>query len=657
MAFLLGGCAALLEPAPDPVEEPEEVQLRRSADQAWQKDRQQEAVELYQELLELPDIPEDVQIRAWQRIAKAALDMEQYALTAEALQNWADIDPGAYQEWSWNRLLLDYLKEQGRYADLQQRLENLLDRDDYGEKNQLNALLRLSRHYVQQEKYDQLWEPWQKAYYQLEKEQDRGQMEQALHEFLQGLEQQKLLSLEPEIMELDRAEFPGALAQWELYVQGLEMEHWPWSKVLRTLQEILAASQLELETELKLRLQDLKDELGPVRSGVAMLLPLDEDYQQISQGILRGVDTALWRLSHGEEVPEFRVINTATAQWKQELIGLPEYFRIVGGPLRSEIWEELADSDQVHKRTFFGFRPELPQGDEGQLAYRFFPSAQDQVQSLLDVLDQELDINNFAVLYPDGDYGDRMSQVFWQEVQDREGKISAITNYPSREHSRWREVVADFLQVPEGLRGPGRDAGQDRSGPVSRKSQFKAVFLPDSLSQARMMIPEFFYYDARSLIFLGPALWSQGWEDPSRLDQDFFQLALMPGAWWPEQENVLIQEHKQGLEELLQGDADFWTVLGFDFLRFAHSLPRELDLQDRSGLNAFLAEKEDFQWTMAPLSWDDQGRASQEMYVLQPGGDQPKPLELLSFKARWERERAQELRRRSRIIEQDGQQQ
>lgn len=651
LAFGLWGCAPI-ETIPEPEKEPDALRISRRAEQAWQEGRLQETLDLYQELLQLPDPAHKLQEQAWQRIAQAALETGQYGQAGRALQHWSELNPEVRKGWPWNSLLADYFELQGRYADLQQHLNRLLEDGIYALQVQLAALFRLSRHYIEQGKYAQAWSAWQDVYSQQKRAQDRLQLENALLDLLQEIQKEQWFAMQEEILRRPRSDFPGALLQWAFYVQGLHAEHFSWPRVWPILQDILSKSQLEMASKLEAQLQALSEKYGPAKPALAMLLPLDGDFRKISRSLLRGADTALWQMpGGGTSGLEVRVINTSSAAWRQELEDLPMRFQIVGGPLQSEVWQEISRSGCAEKRIFFTFRPELPQGDEGQLGYRFFPGHKDQVQSMLQVLQSELDIDNYAVLYPKGEYGRRMSKIFWEEAQRHQGRVSTLASYPARDHTRWKGTVADFLQVPQGLRGPGKDAEQKKPGPVSPLSPFRAVYLPDSLAQARTMIPEFFYYDARSLIFIGPLLWSQERQDIDRLDQDLFRLALMPGAWLLDADNPAVQSLIQGLEELLQGEPDFWTALGYDFLRFAQELILSANLQSPSTLNEYLAGPKDFAWSMAPLVWDEQGRARQELFLLQPGDSGPEQLDLPLFKARWALEREYELRRRARYID------
>jgi hypothetical protein len=96
-----------------------------------------------------------------------------------------------------------------------------------------------------------------------------------------------------------------------------------------------------------------------------------------------------------------------------------------------------------------------------------------------------------------------------------------------------------------------------------------------------------------------------------------------------------------------QDKPDFWTALGYDFIRFAAGL----SLPPGAGpdqVNNLLARRSMKNWALAPISWDAQGRAAQDMFVLQPSSGSLVPVHLESLKAR----RSMRQARRERLLQQ-----
>jgi uncharacterized protein len=147
---------------------------------------------------------------------------------------------------------------------------------------------------------------------------------------------------------------------------------------------------------------------------------------------------------------------------------------------------------------------------------------------------------------------------------------------------------------------------------------FQAVFLPDTLTTAKSIVPQFHFYDESRLLFLGTELWTQSWNEESRAESQYFQLALMPGAWWADNPApAAVELRRLGAER--DETPDFLVALGYDFTRFAAALgPIPQDWAARE-VNRLLAQGPSFSWSLAPLQWDLGGMVTQEMFVLTPG--------------------------------------
>jgi hypothetical protein len=122
-------------------------------------------------------------------------------------------------------------------------------------------------------------------------------------------------------------------------------------------------------------------------------------------------------------------------------------------------------------------------------------------------------------------------------------------------------------------------------------------------------------------------LWSQEMSRISALDRQYFRLALMTGAWRPGARRGAARELAHTLERTVQGQPDFWTALGYDFVRFASRLPLRYSKWSPERINKYLSRFSGMNWAMAPLSWDERGTARQELYLFRPGSNGLLPVE------------------------------
>ena len=281
----------------------------------------------------------------------------------------------------------------------------------------------------------------------------------------------------------------------------------------------------------------------------------------------------------------------------------------MGGPLTVEGFKSMADAGVVKRRAVFSFLPGLGDYAEGRDAWRFFSSREDEVRALLDLCIRQLGITRFGVLAPEEDFGSRMSEVFTRMAMIQGGSVTGSATYPPGEHTEWGRRVARALGVPATI-----DKHKVMSAP-----RFGAVFLPDGWNQAQLLVPNFFYYDASDMVYLGPNLWSRSLDQVRDVELNYFRLAVCPGAWWPETsgaEALQAELDAQGL-----GTADYWVALGYDFTRMASVLGPLPAAPTASEVNQRLARVASMTFSMAPVSYTADGVAMQRQYLFAPGAD------------------------------------
>ena len=127
--------------------------------------------------------------------------------------------------------------------------------------------------------------------------------------------------------------------------------------------------------------------------------------------------------------------------------------------------------------------------------------------------------------------------------------------------------------------------------------------------------PLFHYYEETRLIFLGPQLWSQSLAE-SKLETQYFDLTLFPGAWSSDLNSQSAQSLKRSMQESGGEETDLWAALGYDFVRFSALVGG--GQSSTEAFNQALAQAANrMSWSLAPMHWDA-GRATQDLFLFQP---------------------------------------
>lgn len=332
-------------------------------------------------------------------------------------------------------------------------------------------------------------------------------------------------------------------------------------------------------------------------------------YAPITTRISNGATAAQQELAAKGVAVRIENINTDSPDWLSKLAALPPTCTVVGGPLHAPAY--TAAKAQTANRAFFAFLPQLGAGEEGHTTWRFFPSPVDQVNALLRFTKQDLGINAYGAFYPNDAYGTRMTSIFAQAVRANSGTVKEIS-YPPADMSAWTQQAGQLL-----------NPRMVNKVPISGAT-FEAVFLPDSWKNMEMITTSLFYHGDDRQVLMGTTLWEQSLSGQSSLGTYKYELAIFPGAWNPAHIPTALQA---------TGGVDFWTSLGYDFIRFGSAMGITAPAPAAS-ITAAAQRAQYMTWAMAPIGWNTQGIASQQLFLFTPTATGFALLDPTAFKER-----------------------
>ncbi len=343
--------------------------------------------------------------------------------------------------------------------------------------------------------------------------------------------------------------------------------------------------------------------------GVVILLPGDGPYSGIASKILEGAQIARDELRANGINVTLAFIDTRKKGWQQKLLALPGRFSVVGGPIERTSYTSLKKSGLLKDRTYFAFMNNLDGADEGSLAFRFFPSPDDQADALVDFATDALKIHSFGVFYGTDGYSTKMAERFSAKVRAKNCSIRSAV-YQSTD-SKTLSVQARSLINPV----------QSGSSAVPQTS-FEAVFLPCSWRNVSPIVKSFSSYGEDRLVLLGTASWEQSVarkRGGSSLPSD---LAVLPVAW----------NSRARVKALNKVNVEFWQAIGYDFMQFAvnmnlHEGASRPDVVRAANRSASIIR------LLAPLHWDTRGIAHQKLFINRVTADGMVPMDVAHFES------------------------
>ncbi len=619
LLLIYAGCAPKKKIPPSPVPEKPEKISPDAADNAWEKEDYAASADLYRKLLQRPQVPKKKKSRYRFRLAFSLTNLGKCNSALGVLRKWSNEIPQARFTWRWQKLYIHCLGRTEGEKALAEHLSEISISSKYPYKLARKAAEKLIRIYWEKKEYAKALPVYAELFSRTEKREEKTHLQKQIHSRLNGLALQELDKLEKKTRQIKRPlKFPYNLVIWSYWIRRVQKDEKNWPKAWPHLNSVVTSRNLPHPTPFREKLARLQEKLGRVGKRIGLAIPLSGPYSSIGWKVLQGANLAQWKLAREGKNLALHILNTDGENWTEELARLKET-QIFGGPMTRKNWEKIRGHGLNQENVFFTFLSRIK--NEGENGWRFFTSPRDQVRQIIAPCMERLGIRRFAVLYPQEEYGRKMARIFWEEARKKGAQITGLKSYPPQEPTEWGEAVKSFLRV------------EDPEDPtLTPEPDFKAVFIPDSFSRAKAIVPQFFFYDEERLLFLGPMLWSQG-KMETNLENNYFSLALTTGAWWPENPSPSKQNLSELLDLTMQGNADFWTALGYDFIRHCQRLP-SLGLNPApEKIDKEIATLPPMQWTMAPIMWDKSGAAKQNLYVLRISDSGFKPAHFPSIEA------------------------
>ena len=610
---LAAGCAKKPVPTtPEPGAGRPAIDTAEQADRAWEAGDHAASETLNRRLLDRGGLTEAQQAEAWERLAVSALGNNHGHVALEALRNLARLRPEAPQTWRWNEIYLRALMSIHRPEDARRHMDSLLRDATRPWDLRFRAGLSLARDQWNGRAYELAMQTLARLYQASPDPApvSRARLERAFLEELKLTDGPTLTALASIVPPEAQWNFPYTIVRLEQARRGAADEATrpqAW-QLLNNLQRLGHFADPKLVAEVA---EPVMQAYGAPQGGLVLALPLTGPYAEIGWKVLRGAGAAQWNaLTQGAQMT-IRVVNTEAADWLDRLAALPKGFTLLGGPLRLDRFEALCARGLEREHPTFAFMPSLGGEVEGMDAWRFFPGGRDQVRALAQLAVGELGISEFGVLHPDEPYGDRFAELFTGEIEEWFASVNATAAYPPKQPTKWARTVAPFLNVDTSV-------PEDEREPVN--PPFRAVFVPDAWSQAKIIVPQLFFYDEDRLLVLGPSLWGQGLERDDNVEMNYFRTAAFPGPWWDENPAPGAAALRDALAADGLGAPDLWVALGFDFVRFAGLMPPLPAAWGSDSVNAALPVAQGIEWSMAPMHWDMAGRMSQDLFLFRPTG-------------------------------------
>lgn len=283
-------------------------------------------------------------------------------------------------------------------------------------------------------------------------------------------------------------------------------------------------------TDLAFRSQELVNHINAARNvqskTVGVVLPLSGRTAPIAQRALRGLEMGLGLHLPGSgfrlAVMDSEGNPDSARRGVDRLVKEDNVIAIVGSLLSKTAPAVAAKADELGVPSI-ALSQRAKVTEIGPTVFRNALTSEMQVRALVRTAMNDLGMKKFAILYPNDPYGVEFSNIFWDEVLARGGKITAVQTYSPKE-TDFRFVIQRLVGTYFG------EARQDEFNVRLKELQksdkrrsvrsnnletvlpaitdFDAIFIPDSIKSLGQISAMLSYNDVRNVKLLGTNLWN-----------------------------------------------------------------------------------------------------------------------------------------------------
>lgn len=244
------------------------------------------------------------------------------------------------------------------------------------------------------------------------------------------------LNLE-ELHQVSRSSDYGYLRGYSLYKLGnIQLQNNPEEskRFFNSVVELLPESDIAEKSKIILSDMEAAKRVSPQTIGV--VLPLTGKNSAVGQRVLRGIELGL---GTNQPFSKFKIAvidsegRADTARRAVErLIKEDNVIAIVGGVLSKTVQSELVMASEFNV-PFIYLSQRQGVNEIHPYSVRNALTAEMQVRQLVRTAMTEMDMKEFAILYPNDSYGIEYANAFWDEVLVQGGRITAAQTYDPKE--------------------------------------------------------------------------------------------------------------------------------------------------------------------------------------------------------------------------------
>lgn len=359
------------------------------------------------------------------------------------------------------------------------------------------------------------------------------------------------------------------------------------------------------------------------KNTVGCLLPLSGRFSIFGERALKGMEIAVKDLSaqYDQEITviikdtqsdDARAVTLVQELAAQKVAGL------AGAIITSEAAAEEAQRWGI---PLIAMTQKSQVAKIGDYVFSNFLTPEIQTQALAFYAVRMLNVERFAILYPDDRYGITHMGFFRDRVNELGGEIVGVESY-GKDQTDFSEAIkklaGKFLLEKVKVREFNQNMGAKLDNhPMKDKSpdfDSTAFFIPDSPSKVGMILPQLAYNDVTGCYLLGTNLWHD--ESLIRGAEKYARKAVITDGFFARGSNQRARDFARRFESLFGQAPGFIEAVAYDTLTILVQTSMESGVNSRADLKKALAGQRIFEGVTGRTMFDPDGNVQKELVFI-----------------------------------------
>jgi ABC-type branched-subunit amino acid transport system substrate-binding protein len=245
------------------------------------------------------------------------------------------------------------------------------------------------------------------------------------------------------------------------------------------------------------------------------------------------------------------------------------------------------------------------EAQDSSFVLHVFIDSRDLVRALVHYCREKLKYERFACLFPDDRYGQKLSKIFAETVQEQGGNMIASASY--------KEKSTDYTESLQKLMNIAK-----KNVPLAQAqgTPFEALFIPDEVSAVSLIAPQLPYNNVVGVTLLGTNLWSEA--PLVQAGGVYVDQALFATAFFPESRNPKVSAFREKFASTYNSMPSYLEAQAYDALTMLlQARDSSRGTVDRSSLFQGLVEAKRFNGVTGTYSVSQGGDLERQYTILQ----------------------------------------